>query len=90
MERRCDWCGSIYTPDNRNLNRGWGLCCSKSCAAKKREKDFFNDASKRLREKKKRLKIVYDEYETNDNEHFLSYDGADNDQCGDEDFGIHD
>ena len=28
--------------DNRNLKRGWGLCCSKKCAAKKREKSRPN------------------------------------------------
>jgi len=35
--RNCDHCGKPYKADNRNLKRGWGLCCSKSCAAKKRE-----------------------------------------------------
>lgn len=35
--RNCDNCGKKYKADNRNLKRGWGLCCSKSCAAKKRE-----------------------------------------------------
>ena len=34
----CDNCGIEYEADTRNLNRGWGLCCSKSCAASKREK----------------------------------------------------
>jgi len=38
MVRNCDNCGKEYIPDPRNLKRGWGLCCSKSCAAKKREK----------------------------------------------------
>ena len=37
MKRRCNWCGAYYIADNRNLKRGWGLCCSKSCAAKLRE-----------------------------------------------------
>lgn len=37
-ERNCDKCGKSYKADNRNLKRGWGLCCSKSCAASKREK----------------------------------------------------
>ena len=37
-ERNCDNCKKEYKADNRNLKRGWGLCCSKSCAAKKREK----------------------------------------------------
>lgn len=38
MKRNCDNCGKEYKADKRNLKRGWGLCCSKSCAAKKREK----------------------------------------------------
>lgn len=38
MERKCDVCGRAYTADPRNLKRGWGLCCSKRCAAKKRER----------------------------------------------------
>ncbi len=39
MERLCDNCGKPYNADNRNIKRGWGLTCSKSCAAKKREKN---------------------------------------------------
>lgn len=38
IERNCDNCNKNYLADTRNLNRGWGLCCSKSCAASKREK----------------------------------------------------
>lgn len=38
MKRKCDNCGKEYNADERNLKRGWGLCCSKSCAASKREK----------------------------------------------------
>lgn len=38
MERKCDNCGKTYKADKRNIRRGWGLCCSKSCAASKREK----------------------------------------------------
>jgi hypothetical protein len=38
MKRKCDYCDKEYNADSRNLKRGWGLCCSKSCAAKKREK----------------------------------------------------
>ena len=37
-KRKCDNCPKEYLADNRNLKRGWGLCCSKSCAASKREK----------------------------------------------------
>lgn len=36
-KRKCDVCCKGYLADNRNLKRGWGLCCSKSCSAKKRE-----------------------------------------------------
>ena len=39
MKRKCDVCGKEYNADKRNLKRGWGLCCSKSCAAKKRERN---------------------------------------------------
>lgn len=39
MKRKCDLCGKNYDADDRNLKRGWGLCCSKSCAAKKRERE---------------------------------------------------
>jgi len=38
IERQCDYCGKTYKADSRNIKRGWGLCCSKSCAANKREK----------------------------------------------------
>jgi hypothetical protein len=37
MNRKCDVCSKNYSADERNIKRGWGLCCSKSCAAKKRE-----------------------------------------------------
>lgn len=38
MRRKCDNCKKEYDADPRNVKRGWGLCCSKSCAAQKREK----------------------------------------------------
>ena len=37
MKRNCDYCGNEYEADMRNVKRGWGLCCSKRCAAFKRE-----------------------------------------------------
>lgn len=37
MIRKCDYCNKEYDADDRNIKRGWGLCCSKSCAASKRE-----------------------------------------------------
>ena len=42
IKRKCDNCGKEYMADERNLKRGWGLCCSKSCAAQKREKSKPN------------------------------------------------
>ena len=36
--RSCNNCNTQYQADNRNLKRGWGLTCSKSCAASLREK----------------------------------------------------
>ena len=42
MKRKCDNCGKEYEADERNIKRGWGLTCSKSCAASKREKSKPN------------------------------------------------
>lgn len=42
MKRNCDNCGKSYEADARNIKRGWGLTCSKSCAASKREKSKPN------------------------------------------------
>lgn len=30
----CQYCKKDFKPDSRNLNRGWGLFCSKSCSSK--------------------------------------------------------
>jgi hypothetical protein len=38
VTRNCDHCGTPYEADSRNLKRGWGKSCSKSCAASLREK----------------------------------------------------
>lgn len=35
-------CGKEYEARQADLNRGWGKDCSKSCAAKKREKKTGN------------------------------------------------
>ena len=91
MERKCDVCGKIYNADERNLKRGWGLCCSKSCAAKKREmlKPGY-DADRVLANNLKREGIC-DSYKYGENERYpLGYDGADDDQWEDCEFGIHD
>lgn len=38
ITRICANCGESFQADTRNLSRGWGKCCSKSCAASLREK----------------------------------------------------
>lgn len=48
VNRKCDNCGKNYLADMRNLKRGWGKCCSKSCAASKREKSRPNYNAKRV------------------------------------------
>lgn len=36
MKRNCDICNFEYDVKQSDLNRGWGLTCSKKCAALKR------------------------------------------------------
>jgi len=48
IKRKCDNCEKEYRADERNLKRGWGLCCSKSCAAKNREKSKPNYNKERV------------------------------------------
>jgi hypothetical protein len=52
MKRNCDYkpCGKEYEADERNLKRGWGLCCSKSCAAHKREESKLTYSSERVKQ----------------------------------------
>lgn len=47
-KRNCDNCKKVYLADDRNLKRGWGLCCSKSCAAQLREKSKVTYNPKRV------------------------------------------
>lgn len=88
MKRKCDVCGKEYNADERNIKRGWGLCCSKSCAAKKREKSKPSYNAERVKENNIRRARWNDNYEERQS-YFLDYDGADNDQWGDCDLGIH-
>lgn len=39
IEMKCH-CGEIYYARQADLNRGWGLACSKSCAAKRKTHGF--------------------------------------------------
>jgi hypothetical protein len=38
ITKSCQNCGKEFTPDKRNVDRGWGLCCGKSCATSYRNK----------------------------------------------------
>lgn len=38
VERHCNNCGAAYQAKKADLKRGWGLCCSKACAAEYRGK----------------------------------------------------
>ena len=89
IKRKCDLCGKEYMADERNLKRGWGLCCSKKCAAKKRERsrpDYDPETVRRNNLKRAGLEPFPEHLKR----HPYSYDGADDDQWGDCDFGIHD
>jgi hypothetical protein len=47
MERHCENCGTLFTIDPANLERGWGICCSGTCAtAHQEKKDIQNGASR--------------------------------------------
>lgn len=50
MKRNCDHCNKEYVADPRNIKHGWGLTCSKSCAASKREKANQTIIQKGLKE----------------------------------------
>lgn len=96
-KRNCDnrYCGKEYMADDRNLKRGWGLCCSKKCAAKKREmsKPGYNPEKVERNNLKRELlsllnksdKYTDDEYTADD----YNSEWGDNDQWGDCDLGIH-
>ena len=38
VERKCERCGKAFQAKVADVKRGWAKCCSKSCAAAKREK----------------------------------------------------
>lgn len=88
IKRKCDNCGKEYNADTRNLRRGWGRCCCKSCAAHLREKRKPGYNPKRVAINNVRRQCWTDFPKTE--RYPLSYDGADFDQWGDCEFGIHD
>ena len=60
IKRNCDVCSAEYLARKADLKRGWGRCCSKSCAAIKRTKK-----QKRLTDEGYTIKngVAYDEYD---------------------------
>jgi hypothetical protein len=55
--KNCFFCDKEFSPDKRNINRGWGLFCSKSCSTKNLNSLFGMSEIERkqhLREKKLR------------------------------------
>jgi len=57
MKRSCDICDKQYQAKQADLKRGWGLCCSKRCAAVKRERSTGNlGIYSTLTENKRRLR----------------------------------
>ena len=94
IERKCNNCGKEYKAKSSDIDRGWGLCCCKSCASSFREKskpNYNTDRVSKNNYKRALYSHLYDDYihiKPYDYEG-LSHEGADDDQWGDCDFGIH-
>ena len=75
VKRTCDnpKCNKEYEAREADLNRGWGKCCSKSCAA------FVRELAKGPK-KKKRTSLVWDrfsmidDYDPGDDEYWMNKD----------------
>lgn len=88
IDRKCDNCGRTYKADTRNLKRGWGRCCCKSCAAQLRERSKPGYDPKRVQRNNVRRELW--NYNPDSPLSIGNYEGADFDQWGDCDLGIHD
>ena len=74
MIRNCDVCKKEYNADERNVKRGWGLCCSKSCAAKKREMSKPGYSPERVKRNNVRRELWWDDSNADDYRgHFKGY-----------------
>lgn len=82
IERKCNICGKSYLADERNIKRGWGLCCSKSCAAKKRERKSQSKRDKLCN--RSWIEGGYGKFRIPSID-----DWMDHDQWGDEEYGTH-
>lgn len=47
--RKCLFCKNNFKPDKRALKRGWGLYCSKKCAARWRNENKNNKTEQRTK-----------------------------------------
>lgn len=47
---QCPCCKGYFVPDKRNLNRGWGIFCSKSCSVSFRNRLSKLPKSDKIRE----------------------------------------
>ena len=74
MKRNCDNCGKEYIADMRNIRRGWGLCCSKSCAAILREKNKPGYDPERVKRNNIRRKN-WNKNQVIDSNHYGDYTG---------------
>lgn len=82
--RNCDNCGVEYKADNRNLKRGWGLCCSKSCAAEKREKSKPGYDPERVA--KNNVRRIFWNFPFNKKSSHENYDSGDSEYWDNKDF----
>ena len=51
-KKECLYCSKEFKPDLRNVKRGWGKCCSKSCAASLKTKYKYMTKAEIIREKR--------------------------------------
>lgn len=59
LKHLCLFCNNPYSPDKRNLNRGWGLFCSKSCSASYKNKlSNMSESEKKVEIRRKKLKQI--------------------------------
>lgn len=56
ITKNCENCGRPFHADTRNIARGWGKCCSKSCAAILRERTAVTTTDDR-----RKPRLTYDE-----------------------------
>ena len=87
--RNCDHkeCKEEYQADERNIKRGWGLACSKSCASKLREEKKPGYNKKRVQKNNIR-RIFWNEraIPKQMQDHMLGYDPGDSEYWDSKDF----